>query len=100
MEFQKLISGPKPVLVSFGATWCEPCSWLEPILDEVEKSLDGKLVVEKIDIDREPALSAEYHIRSVPTLMLFREGELRWRYQGFDTAPRMKKIILEHLDQE
>jgi len=85
------------VLVSFGATWCEPCQWLEPILADVERMLGGRLSVFKVDIDEEPVLKEAYHIRSVPTLLLFRDGEVRWRYQGFDTATRMKEMIQAHL---
>jgi thioredoxin 1 len=98
MNFHQLINGPRPVLVSFGAAWCEPCKWLEPILDEIQKSLEGRLDIEKIDIDDEPKLKAEYHIMSVPTLLLFSDGKIRWRYQGFDTVPNMRRIILEHLE--
>jgi len=98
MDFRNIISGSHPVLVSFGAGWCEPCKWLEPILAELADAFKGKLSVHKIDVDDEPGIKKEYHIFSVPTLLLFKDGNLLWRYQGFDTAPRMKKIILEHLE--
>jgi thioredoxin 1 len=98
MDFNKIISGKQPALVSFGAEWCEPCKWLEPILKEIEDAFAGELTVHKIDIDKEPALKETYHIRSVPTLLLFKDNDIRWRYQGFDTAPKMKKIIREKLD--
>ena len=97
MNFTELISAGKPALVSFGAEWCEPCKWLEPILAEVEQSLDGKISVHKIDVDEHPELKKLYHIRSVPTLLLFKKGDVKWRYQGFDTPAVMRKIILEHL---
>ena len=97
MELKSLISGSQPVLIRFGAEWCEPCKWLDPILEDVEKSLSGKIAVHKVDVDQEPALKDEYHIFSVPTLLLFKDGSLLWRYQGFDTAAKMKKIIQEHL---
>ena len=98
MQFESLIAGEKPVLISFGATWCAPCQWLEPILQSLSQELEGKIDIHKIDIDQEPELSKTWHIRSVPTLILFRNGNPVWRYQGFDTAPRMKQIILDHLD--
>jgi thioredoxin 1 len=97
VNFQQRIAGPQPVLVSFGAAWCEPCQWLEPILADVERMLDGRLAIFKVDIDLEPELKDAYHIRSVPTLLLFRDGDVRWRYQGFDTAVRMKEQIQAHL---
>src|SRR4030095_5013183 len=89
MNFDEIISGDRPVLISFGAEWCAPCQWLDPILETLAKELSGKVAFQKIDIDREPALSNAWHIRSVPTLLLFRNGNPVWRYQGFDTAAKM-----------
>ena len=100
MNFDKLIAGPHPVLVSFGAAWCAPCTWLEPILEKLGSELEGKIRIAKIDIDSEPDLSLAWHIRSVPTLILFREGQPAWRYQGFDTTEKMKAIILSHIDDK
>lgn len=97
MNFNDILAGKKPALVSFGAAWCAPCQWLEPILDALSKELEGKISIHKIDIDAEPELSRDWHIRSVPTLILFRNGHAVWRYQGFDTAAKMKQTILDHL---
>lgn len=92
-----LLASSHPVLVSFGAEWCEPCKWLEPILEELKQQLGDKVNFHKIDVDQHPELATHYHIRSVPTLLLFIDGHIKWRYQGFDTPAAMKKIILEHL---
>lgn len=81
------------VLVDFYADWCEPCKWVIPILDEVEKHFSGKLFLHKIDIDKSADLAKSLHIMSVPTLMLFVKGKEVWRMRGFDPAPVLIKII-------
>ena len=96
-RFAELLASSHPVLVSFGAEWCDPCKWLEPILEELKEQLGDKVDIHKIDVDRYAEIAAQYHIRSVPTLLLFIDGHIKWRYQGFDTPAAMKKIILEHL---
>jgi thioredoxin 1 len=95
--FNELIHGPQPVLIRFGADWCEPCKWLDPILEELKHQLEEKVLIHKIDVDRHHELASEYQVRSVPTLFLFKGGQIKWRYQGFDTPSAMKNMILEHL---
>lgn len=86
----------KTVLVDFYAPWCTPCQWLEPILEEVGKQLDGKAEILKIDIDQYPALAEQFDVKSVPTLILFAKGEVKWRMAGFLLAPELVKIIKEY----
>ena len=97
MNFQSIISSEQPVLVDFYATWCEPCKWVEPVLDEIIKHFSGKIVLHKIDIDLHPEIARQHHILSVPTMVLFRSGEEVWRMRGFDTAPVLKKILVNYL---
>ena len=99
MQLENILSANGPVLVTFGAEWCAPCQWLEPILERLRNDLAGRIRIHKIDIDKEPELSRQWHIRSVPTLILFRDAQPVWRYQGFDTAEKMKQVILEHLQE-
>ncbi|MBK5286610.1 MAG: thioredoxin [Bacteroidia bacterium] len=81
------------VFVDFYTDWCEPCKLLEPILDDVQKKVGDALTIQKINVDEHRELAEQYDIRSVPTLMLFRNGELLWRMAGFDTADELVKII-------
>lgn len=74
--FENEISGNVPVLVDFWAEWCAPCKALAPILDEVSDELAGKIVVTKVNLDENQDLAMKYSIRSIPTLLLFKEGEL------------------------
>ena len=70
-----VLEADKPVLVDFWATWCGPCRMLAPIVDELAKEYEGKVLFGKVDVDKEPGLAAEYGIRGVPTLILFRNGQ-------------------------
>ena len=74
--FENEISGTVPVLVDFWAEWCAPCKALAPILDEVSDELAGKIVVTKVNLDENQDLAMKYSIRSIPTLLLFKSGEL------------------------
>lgn len=80
-------------LIDFYADWCEPCKWLDPILQEIERDLYGYIEILKIDIDKDVELSQRYDIKSVPTLILFKNGEIVWRMSGFKTAPELVTII-------
>ncbi len=80
--FDTLIKGDQPVLVDFYATWCAPCKTMAPILEQVAYALQGDAKIIKIDVDKNPALAAAYKIQSIPTLILFRYGNVLWRQAG------------------
>lgn len=96
-SFKEAIQSPTPVLIDIYATWCEPCKWLEPVLDDVERLMAGKISIHKVDIDMHSELREEYTIMGVPVLMLFKNGKLLWRYNGFMYAPDMVKKLNEFL---
>ncbi len=81
-SFQDIINGDIPVLVDFYATWCGPCKAMAPIIDSLGPEVKGKARILKIDIDKNEALAGQYRIQSVPTLMIFRKGEVQWRHAG------------------
>ena len=74
--FDKLIAGDAPVLVDFWATWCGPCRMIPPIVEEIADEYAGKVVVAKVDVDEQGELAQRYRIMNIPTLMLFRQGQL------------------------
>lgn len=81
------------VIVDFYAEWCEPCKWAMPVISEVLTHFDGKIKLEKIDIDQQPQLAAEFRVMSVPTFILFHQRQEIWRIRGFDIAPTMIRKI-------
>lgn len=76
-NFDEMINaGDKPVLVDFWAEWCGPCKMIAPVVSELADDYDGKAVIGKLDVDANPGVSAKYGIRSIPTLLVFKNGEI------------------------
>lgn len=71
-----VLQASEPVVVDFWAEWCGPCKMIAPALDEISAELDGKIKVAKLNIDENPDLAAQYGVRSIPTLMIFKNGEV------------------------
>jgi thioredoxin 1 len=81
-EFDLIINSKKPVLVDFFGVWCGPCRMMEPILEQVKVKMGESVTILKIDVDQEKELTQKYSIRGVPTLILYKEGEIKWRQSG------------------
>ena len=92
-SFQEILKSDKPVLVDFWAVWCGPCRTLGPIIEEVATDFDGKAVVGKVDVDNNQEISMQYGIRNIPTVLIFRNGEVVDKIVG--VAP--KEVIAEKL---
>ena len=75
-NFEEVISSEKPVLVDFWAEWCGPCKMIGPVVEELASDYDGKAVVAKVNVDENPNVSAKFGIRSIPTLLVFKNGEI------------------------
>ncbi|MFM9008941.1 MAG: thioredoxin family protein [Bacteroidota bacterium] len=88
--FSTLLSTRDLVLVDAYATWCEPCKMLDEILVELEARMKGEIEILKFDVDEHADLASAFGIRSVPTLMVFRKGELCWRMAGFKLAHELQ----------
>ena len=89
MKFSELINDNKPILIDFYADWCGPCKAMAPILKEVSKEVGKSARVVKIDVDKNPQLSQKLQVQSIPTLMIFKDGELKWRHTGLESAPKL-----------
>ena len=84
--FQELIQSDTPTLVDFYAEWCGPCKAMQPILQEVAKTMGDAVSIIKVDIDRNQALATRLNIRGVPTFVIYRNGEIQWRQSGMQSA--------------
>ena len=94
--FNELLNAGKPVLVDFSAEWCGPCQAMPPILKQVKEMLGDEITILKVDIDKNPATASAYNVQSVPTLILFKNGQTKWRQSGVIQASQLKSIIDKH----
>lgn len=93
MTFDEIIQSDTPTLIDFHAEWCGPCKMMAPILQETKKSMGAGIQIVKIDVDKNQALAGELQVQSVPTLMLFKKGELVWRRSGVVSKPDLIRMI-------
>ena len=95
-SFHQYINESKPVLVDFYADWCGPCKVVHPILDELKTKMNDAVIILKINVDKNAKMSAKYQIQSIPTLILFKNGQIKWRQSGVVPVKQLEKIILEY----
>ena len=95
-NFDEIIKSNTPTLVDFFATWCGPCKMQAPILEQVKEKVGDKATILKVDIDRNQELAQRYRVQSVPTLILFKNGEPVWRTVGVQQADLLESKIYDH----
>ena len=96
-KFDQLIQSSKPVLVDFYAEWCGPCKMIKPRLLDVAERIGDQAKIVEVDIDIEKELAERFHIQSVPTLIIFKDGKQRWRQSGIISANALTTVLKNYL---
>jgi len=92
-NFNDLIQGEMPVLVDFYATWCQPCKVQSPVLMDLSSSMNEKIKIIKIDVDKNPDVARLYQIQGVPTLAIFKNGKIIWRNSGVHSKQQLIGVL-------
>lgn len=97
MTFNDIIQSDTPVLVDFFAEWCGPCKMMAPILKEVKNELGNSVNIIKVDVDKNQHAAIEYQVQGVPTLILFKQGKIRWRESGVVPKAGILQVIRQFI---
>lgn len=92
-SFSDIIRSGKTVLVDFYADWCGPCKMMQPILRDLNNMVDDNVRIIKVDVDRNPMAASAYQVRGVPTLIIFKDGQVKWRQSGVRSAAELKQVL-------
>lgn len=96
-KFQEIIASHPLVLVDFFAEWCGPCKMMKPVLEELKHKMGNRLIILKVDIDKNQPIAMAYQIQSVPTFILWNEGQIAWRQSGALPLYELEQILSDYL---
>lgn len=89
----EMIQSDKPVLVDFSAEWCGPCKMMAPILKDLKKDVKDDVTILKVDIDKNPQAAQLYNVQSVPTVIIFQKGTIKWRQSGVIGIRELQQVL-------
>jgi len=96
-KFREIINADKPVLVDFSAEWCGPCKMMAPILEDLAKRVGEQATILKVDVDKNPEAAQFYNVQGVPTLIIFKKGEIKWRQSGVVQAAELEQLLKQYV---
>ena len=96
-SFGSIINSESPVLIDFYADWCGPCKMVSPILSQLKSEMGDQIKLIKIDVDKNQAIASKYQIKGVPTLMIFKNGNLLWRQSGVVPIENLRAEMQKHI---
>lgn len=96
-RFNRIIKSERPVLVDFYAEWCEPCKQIPPILKEVKSNFKESIRIVKVNVDDNPFIASYYRVKSIPTLILFKEGSVQWTGEGIVDQSELNAVINQYV---
>lgn len=99
-KFQELIQSERPVLIDFFATWCQPCKVQSSVLNSVKEQVGEKARIVKIDIDQFPSIANQYNVRGVPTLAVFKNGEMLWKESGVHDVNSLVGLLEQYSNRD
>ena len=91
----EVLESEQPVLVDFWASWCGPCRMIAPVIERIAEKFDGRIKVGKVNVDEEPEISLEYNIASIPTVMIFKNGEEVSKSIGYSDEAEIEQLVLQ-----
>lgn len=94
----QVLQSATPVLVDFWAVWCSPCKMIAPILEQLAEETDGRLTIAKLDVDNNAGVAATFGVRSIPTMLLFKDGEPVETIVGFRPKGQLVKLLSKHVE--